>query len=477
MRQAEMNLENLTILPSRMILRRNADNFSTLFLGNDVRYKLNNFATDILKYLILKLSEDFKITLCEMSSELNQPINSVATFIEELEKLGILGFNFKPIMPPQGLGKRIRCVDNKSPISLEWLITGCCDSNCCYCIYDKYRMENGKELSTSEALSLVREIADSGVINVTLSGGEPLLRKDIVEIIRAFYEFGINIRLDTNGINLTKRLLDNLLSFQDTLKISISIDSLDPETNDKIRGFVGCTSRVIQNIAKIKDYGIYTNISTVLTKLNANIPTMIKLCNFLVDIKVEEWTIAFVRPFGKGWDNWESIGLFAEDVPELTFKLMDLSKEINRPRINFIANPASLEQLVQDNNFNFQFLRICEDCQGEGFLSVKPTGDIHTCLFLPNHLTKVGNVREASVIDLWNKAKRTFPLEHLSFSSMAEKCLSCPYLVFCKGGCRANALQTQGSLNECDILTRDRIEIAKLWLSNGRPEIKNLSNI
>ena len=257
-----------------------------------------------------------------------------------------------------------------------------------------------------------------------------------------------------------------LAKYIDLLEISVSLQSLREDINDKLGMQPGSTQRVLRNMEKLKNLGFYLKISTVLTKCNATSSIIMQLFQFILNIDADEWTLAFVRPFGEARKNWKSLGILAGDLPTLTFKLLDLSKNTHEPLINFIVNMKNLQKLKSSVHrpSTYNRLRICRDCQGEGFLSIAPSGNVYTCLFLPEQ-TKVGNIRQMPLSLLWEDARNIFPLNSPKPQSTLKKCLECPFLTLCKGGCRGNAFALSGDITECDKIARNEIEVLFSWFT------------
>lgn len=155
-----------------------------------------------------------------------------------------------------------------APISLIWEITGDCNSNCLYCSGGFPRATN--ELRLEEKINLAKEISSMKVFMVSISGGEPLIKKDLLEIIPIFLENNVSVMVCTSGFNINYDILKGLLSMKE-VAFNISIDSVDEEINDFQRGRKGALKEAIQTIDFIRKNELthsFISVESVVTKKN-----------------------------------------------------------------------------------------------------------------------------------------------------------------------------------------------------------------
>ena len=238
------------------ILKIQEDNTAILYYGGK-RLKFNPVATKVMTSILEKtyICKDKYINLNEISSELGVPTQYVLEFVQELIQKGILSGELKHhfLIVFDEISKKIKVAREGSLLYIEWLITSLCQCRCIYCRHEKYKLGANPELSTEEALNVIKQMADMGVVYVTLSGGEPLIRKDIFKIINELYQHDIEIRLDTNGLLLDEKTIAQLAKFRDLLTLSVSLDSSIPEINEIIRV---CppegTQKIMKGIEEVK---------------------------------------------------------------------------------------------------------------------------------------------------------------------------------------------------------------------------------
>ena len=171
-----------------------------------------------------------------------------------------------------------------------WNITSRCNQNCKYC----HRFLNVKDLSFEENLKILINLYDSGIENITWTGGEALLLDNIDELLKISYEKGIKNKIITNGKLLTRERIDKIHKYLDS--ITLSIDSVDDSVND----FLGRGKnhfREIKNILdyiKEKKYDINIRINSVVCK--NNLDSIYTLVDFLNLYDIYSWRVFKFMP-------------------------------------------------------------------------------------------------------------------------------------------------------------------------------------
>src|SRR3972149_5182466 len=154
---------------------------------------------------------------------------------------------------------------NKSPLLMtSWRATGACNARCRYCNVDATGKHAEKELTTKEALHLVDEVHKFGVKWFGIKGGEPLMRKDIFEIVSYAKSLGLNVCLLTNGCFVDGEIYDNLIKNQ--VWTSVSIDGPE-EINDALRG-KGSYKKALAAIQKLSKGNILNGLACAITAVN-----------------------------------------------------------------------------------------------------------------------------------------------------------------------------------------------------------------
>lgn len=211
-----------------------------------------------------------------------------------------------------------------APIEASIKITERCNSRCLTC--NVWREKPQNELTTAELESVFYQLKENGIKMVGFTGGEPLLRNDIEELIRSAKKIvGAKVYIITNGLLLEKKAKS--LIEQGVDYVSVSLDGLE-ETDERIRGVPGHYNRTIKGIETLRnlDNNIKINIGTTLVKSNlSEIPSLIKLSKKL---KVA-WSFNLLDTslyFFKGIDTSELL----IDDEELVDKTIDYLYRVNK---------------------------------------------------------------------------------------------------------------------------------------------------
>ena len=151
------------------------------------------------------------------------------------------------------------------PFYLSLAVTNRCQGRCVHCYSFLQRKEERPELTTDELKSVIDQAARLGIFQIIFTGGEPLLRKDILELIRHARRRGLLTRLNTNSL-----LLDGetavALKKAGLNQCALSLDDADPETHDRMRGLPGHHARTLESLNMLRDLGIYALANIYISK-------------------------------------------------------------------------------------------------------------------------------------------------------------------------------------------------------------------
>ncbi|MFX1496306.1 MAG: radical SAM/SPASM domain-containing protein [Promethearchaeota archaeon] len=176
--------------------------------------------------------------------------------------------------PPIGSRAMFRAIKNvirgkilrhARPIAMTFAVTYKCQCNCVHCSAGKFQKVNIPELSTEEAKRVIEESQKLGVSIIAFTGGEPLLRKDIFELISHVNQKKTVPILFTNGLLLTQENVDKL-SKAGLYSLFVSIDSPVPDEHNKLRGMIGLFETAIEGIKRAKEIGIFVGFSSYATQ-------------------------------------------------------------------------------------------------------------------------------------------------------------------------------------------------------------------
>ncbi|MHA1506466.1 MAG: radical SAM protein [Candidatus Asgardarchaeia archaeon] len=329
-----------------------------------------------------------------------------------------------------------------SPFLVVWNFTNLCNLRCKHC-YQNSGRASPDELTIDEKLSLVKELADSGVVAIAFSGGEPLIHRDFWEVAEKANREGLFVAVATNGTMISPAVAKKMVKVG-VRYVEVSLDSIDPHKHDQFRGVVGAFDRTVKGIKNLVKEGIFTCIATTVTKLNIDeIPEII---DFAERIGVQRFIAFNFIPTGRGVDIVD-----LDPSPEERQNLLEyLAKRAKESPIEILSTDPSYarvtltkERIVSPTHFyvgkTTHGLKVLADfiggCgAGRMYCAIQPNGDVTPCVFIPNLI--VGNVRFESFKEIWENSPilRGFRDRNL----LKENCLSCYFRNVC-GGCRARA--------------------------------------
>lgn len=316
-------------------------------------------------------------------------------------------------------------------------ITGKCNLRCMHChMADFYQ----QEISLENLLHILDNIKKKGINRITLAGGEPFIRKDILTIISNCPE---DVSIITNGTKLNSSLLKKLRGIEEKqskiITMRISLDGL--EANKDIRG-VSC-DEILKKIEMVRKYGFVTVVNTTLSKF-IRVGELKKMLQILEKLNVDQWNIDI--PFSEGSYKKNNLSLNLEliftEIKGLIKTYMANSYKMKMDVVGIFSSDMIKEnkQLpilkMQDHPCSYQF----------GSVAINPKGEILLC---PSLHISFGRYDE---IDTYRANKKWQDFRNHTRKS-PEGCRSCKYLPICGGGCRANALTYGGDLWGKDFLS------------------------
>ena len=267
---------------------------------------------------------------------------------------------------------------------------------CAHCYRDAgCRAE--EELSTEEAKKLLREIAKAGFRIMIFSGGEPLTRPDIIELVAYARGLGLIPVFGTNG-TLIDRTMAQALKDAGACGMGISLDSLDPQKHDTFRSYPGGWTGAVRGMENCRAVGLPFQIHT--TVMDWNQHELEAMTDFAVEIGAKAHHFFFLVPTGR-----------AETIEE---------------------------ESLRAEAYEDVLTRITRGClAGLTYCIISPRGKVQPCAYLNREL---GDVRETPFDEIWAKNEVFQKLRTLDYGG---GCGSCSYKKSC-GGCRARAAYYHG---------------------------------
>ncbi|MBC8258801.1 MAG: radical SAM protein [SAR324 cluster bacterium] len=312
-------------------------------------------------------------------------------------------------------------------------LTQRCNLKCAHCYLDAGgKTDSAKdELSTSELKALFSEISEraEGTL-IVLTGGEPLLRPDIVELTAAGNALGLRMVLGTNGMLLTSKVAQELKG-AGLQGVGISLDNLHPEGHDRFRGVSGAWEKTLTAIRACRACGLHVQLHTTVTHQNAN-----QIEAFVEFAKKEGASILnffFLVCTGRGqWMN----DISPEQYEDVLERIAELQRETKSLMIQARCAPH-FKRILYQHDSQSAFTR-AQGYDGGGcpaathYCRIDPQGNVTPCPYMEN---VAGNIRQSGFWNIWNESSL---FQRFRSPSLNGRCGSCEFRNLC-GGCRARA--------------------------------------
>jgi radical SAM protein with 4Fe4S-binding SPASM domain len=310
------------------------------------------------------------------------------------------------------------------PLVVSWNVTRKCNLKCPHCYINATNEELKNELSTEEAKMLIDQISEVSRPLLILSGGEPLLRQDVFELIRYGTEKGLRMGLGSNGVLIDEATATKLKE-AGVKTVSISLDSSIPERHDEFRGVSGSWKKAVSAIKALRENGVLVQVNTTVTQQNYG--EIDEIMSLAEQLGVENFHLFFLVPTGRGAKIADISPAMYEGMIKTTFAKTAKHKLNVRP-----SCAPQFMRIAKDMRLDMrQWIRGC--IAGLYYCRVYPNGEITPCPYLP---IKLGNIREKSFREIWFTSEVFKALR--DFDALKGKCGVCDYRSLC-GGCRARA--------------------------------------
>lgn len=326
-----------------------------------------------------------------------------------------------------------------------WEVTQQCNLNCIHCRADASPMKkDAKSIAGKDAKRLIDNLCEIGCPTLALTGGEPLLRKDIVEIVEYAHSKGIKVRIQSNAQLLTESLADELKA-AGLYSYGIGLDGSNSSINDQIRNKQGALDKSIRAIKILKERGIKVHVEFTITKINVN--DLGKTLDLLESLNVDTFLARAALFSGRASSASSLFRLTPGEYKTFLEKLRDERKNrkiilnCQDPLYHLVDNEMVEKLSKYGDIYSGNIITGCT--AGINMIHIHTDGNVGVCTFLPDLI--IGNIFEKSLADIWAEKNSIPGIKKLSCKEYNGRCRTCRDRFIC-GGCRARALQLNNDL-------------------------------
>ena len=293
------------------------------------------------------------------------------------------------------------------PLSVHLDVTYRCNERCEHCYLDH---DGDGEMTTAEILNLLDQLAAAGVFFLTISGGEPLVRRDCFEIIEYARALRFNVKLKTNAVLIREKEARRLRELN-VEQVQISVYSHRAEVHDGISKLPGSLKRTLAGVRLLRSHGLKVTLANVLMKGNLNDSEGVR--QLAAEVGAHYTLDPTITPMMSGDTSVLRLRL-ASDSLRSVFQNPDLVGDV----AEFCAPPPP----VDDDT-----LEGLPCSAGHTACYVSPRGELYPCVQFP---MSCGNVREQSFLDIWRNSPQLLEVRSIRGKDLTT-CSSCNHLGTC----------------------------------------------
>jgi len=350
------------------------------------------------------------------------------------------------------MNSQIDAIDfNERPFIAIWEVTQACDLACVHCRASAHPDRHPMELSTDEGKHLIDQIAAMKVPVFVLTGGDPIKRPDLFQLIGHARSMGVRVSLTPSATPLLTREIVVRLKAAGLARLAVSMDGACAETHDAFRGMSGSFARTLDAVRWANEVGLPVQINTTFSR--RNIVEIDAIVLLMETLKITLWSVFFLVPTGRGKLNDL---LSAEEFEQVFARLHSLSKtasfdikttEAQHYRRFLLQQKVAERKAGGDTSASQEKT---EDAigraprglnDGKGFVFISHIGEVFPSGFLP---LSAGNIRTTELGVIYRESPLFVDLRDTS--KLEGKCGACEFKQIC-GGSRARAFALTGNPN------------------------------
>ena len=347
------------------------------------------------------------------------------------------------------MNPQIQTVDfNERPFIAIWEVTQACDLACVHCRASAQPERHPEELTTAEGKQLIDQIGSWKVPVFVLTGGDPIKRPDLFELISYARSIGVRVSLTPSATPLLTREVVTRLKEAGLARLAVSMDGASAETHDAFRGLSGSFARTLDAVRWANEVGLPVQINTTFSR--RNIGEIDEIVSLMEKLRITLWSVFFLVPTGRGKlndllsaDEFEGVFERLHQLSKIaTFDIKTTEAQhyrrfILQKRVAEKRSGALRADTVVSTDEIGRAPRGLND--GKGFVFISHKGEVFPSGFLP---LSAGSIREKSLESIYCESPLFRDLRDTS--RLEGKCGACEFKQIC-GGSRSRAYALTGN--------------------------------
>ena len=337
---------------------------------------------------------------------------------------------------------------NLSPFTIAWEVTRACAFACRHCRAEAQPKRNPDELTTEEAFRLIDQIKEFGDPILVVTGGDPMMRRDLFDILA--YASGQGLRTSLTPTTTRLVTVERLRQVKEAgvRRVAVSIDGPSAEAHDAFRGFKGSFDMALKIARAVGEAGLSLQVNTTVSRYNVD--RLDEFIELVSSLNAVQWSLFFLVPTGRALFG----DMISPEQHERVFNwLYGLSgkapfdiKSTAAPAYRRVVIQQAMENGASSGTLAGAGYRYEDGLNrpvqgvndGKGFCFISHVGDVCPSGFLP---LPAGNVRERSVVDIYRNSRLFRELRDPAL--LTGKCSGCRFREVC-GGSRARSYAVTG---------------------------------
>jgi radical SAM protein with 4Fe4S-binding SPASM domain len=329
-------------------------------------------------------------------------------------------------------------------LTVVWQLTRECDLGCNDCATAQARART-HELTTYESYKTIDQIASAKPQRFVISGGDPLARRDIPEIVQYARRRGLEPAVNVSPTRSLTAESINALRRNGLMRLIFSINGSNPQRHDAMTGVEGSFANTVRGLRWGHDTGVVIEINTLVTR--NNVSDLAAIAEMIDAFRIDAWNVHFIVPVTKK----RKEQMLTAGQTEAAFSALSAIAGLAKYRIRVVEAPHYRRHLMQETNTDQAAWSDFAGYVGnsevvDDLVFISADGEVHPSEFLP---LSGGNLREHPLKEIVRSSDLFVSLRDRS--NLTGKCRSCEYKNAC-GGSRARAWAMTGDLFASDPL-------------------------